>query len=1186
MNQDGADVVSGGGEATAGGVEYQSALAASVAVAMLSGGTISAWNLPAGTRIEFIWCEAPHAVDDLYVGLSNSGVVYIQAKRALSLDSQFRSAIDQFVRQFLHTTPPDTAKPWQRSFDRVYDRLVLATGRDGAASVLVDLRRVLERLRDSPAHLAMDELVLNKREMQAREKLTEATQSAWAEYTGRRAGSRELRDFFAALHIQRADVESGGAEEDVTRDRLGIGVVANRGDVELAWNTLRDDALTFARQRGGASADQLRRRLLDAGVRLFDRDGDVRISGARIHDICRAALPRQVERVGGDKYIREMFVARQAMRRLDPLIDAETAFRRDAASVLDHLRIASEHARLPGARAAVASFVREIETSPPPSRLEGNLRALKAEFRYDAIAGIAAQVHRTIREKDDDRFRDGGFRVLELLAGCDVAQHEPAQVIAQRLVAAREDIVRNTRPALNGIWHLLPCIPSASTAEPAVLASTLLDDLTAIIDAISRRCAAIIGAAGHGKTNALCAMAERIIHQDPVILLSGVTRFADELTIERTITHTLSQTPLSLNAVGAALARSGHRMWVIIDTLDQTPDHVTAAHAIARFLADIGQLRINLVIGCRDTFWPFFESAVTAHLSAGSPVLLSAFEGVEWEQALKLYLERYAIRCHLEAAAEHKLRNPLLLHFFCLANRDKDLGTINDLRPLEVFDQYIARSVQDIARRREKLDATSGTRLMENVAAKMWELTTTTLALEDSGIPEEQLESALSMYSDLKAASILREESWDENDQLRYVRFTYDELCEYMLARSWNGSLEKGRRGRGGTTVEQIVEAALERLDFPPTMGALVFLQRMHGTEVLRLTIARIVARGEQYVVKSQGAILLALRNLRIEDAPEEIKTLLYMLQSHASPAVRDEIAPIVIALLEQQPSDVDFRRMSGRILGVDLDIALTSSQTPKKIPRVRKRQGPLRFQPGKGFVEQAEAIVDEPLEVLPPAQHRYSRTARLNALAAIARHGRDEDVTMLIDAMARIGQAQIYQALEAFRSIDRAGDSIVFTLVERFAASPLPEYRVYSCWLLRNRYGSTAARLMLRLLLDRETRVHRYAYRRFRERRVEPELFAAIVTRFAAAEPLEPWHARNLLDLMRQGDDGGRSSEISRILTLCAGSENLSVRIRALGYLAKIDGMQARSIADQEPDDEIRPLLVRAASSDSDMRV
>jgi hypothetical protein len=568
MNRNGSDVVSGGGEATAGGVKYQSALAASVAVAMLSGGTISAWNLPSGTRIEFIWCETPHAVDDLYVGLSNGGVVYIQAKRSLTLDSQFRSALDQFVRQFLYTAPPDIAKPWRRSFDRSHDRLVLTAGRDAAGSVTVDLRRVLERFRDSPAHFAMDELVLSKKEGQAREKLIEATKSAWTEHAGRRADSRELRDFFVTLHIQRADIESGGAEEDVARDRLGIGVVANRGDVELAWNTLTASTLEFARQRGGATAYQLRRRLLDAGVRLVDHDGDIRISGARIHDICRAALPRQVERVGGEKYVREMFVARQAMRRLDLLIDAETAFRRNATNVLDRLRHAGEHARLPDALAAVASVVREIETSPPPSRLQQHVRTLRDEFRHSEIAAIEAQVHRTIREKDDDRFRDGGFRVLELLAACSVASHDSPQAIAQRLVAAREDIARNTRPALNGIWHLLPCIPSASTAEPAVLASAFIDDLAAMIDAISRRCAAVVGAAGHGKTNALCALAERIIEQDPIMLISGVTRFADELAIERTVTHTLSQTPLPLSAIGAALARSGHRLWVIIDTID------------------------------------------------------------------------------------------------------------------------------------------------------------------------------------------------------------------------------------------------------------------------------------------------------------------------------------------------------------------------------------------------------------------------------------------------------------------------------------------------------------------------------------------------------------------------------------------------------------------------------------------
>src|SRR5687768_4138762 len=114
----------GGGHATAGGVEYQALLTASVAVAMLSGGTVSAWNLPSGTRIDSIRSETSEPIDDLNVALSTDGVVFIQAKRALSLDAQFRSATDQFVRQYLSKS--------SRPFDPQHDRLVLAAGRDSS----------------------------------------------------------------------------------------------------------------------------------------------------------------------------------------------------------------------------------------------------------------------------------------------------------------------------------------------------------------------------------------------------------------------------------------------------------------------------------------------------------------------------------------------------------------------------------------------------------------------------------------------------------------------------------------------------------------------------------------------------------------------------------------------------------------------------------------------------------------------------------------------------------------------------------------------------------------------------------------------------------------------------------------------------------------------------------------------
>ena len=131
----------GGGHATAGGVEYQARVTAWVAVGMLAGSGVSAWRLRSGTHIEYFRCETETPVDDLNVGLSDGGIAYIQAKRQLaiekSLASPFFSVIDQFVRQYRSKASTKENGP-TRSFDPSRDRLLLVVGRDTPASITKD----------------------------------------------------------------------------------------------------------------------------------------------------------------------------------------------------------------------------------------------------------------------------------------------------------------------------------------------------------------------------------------------------------------------------------------------------------------------------------------------------------------------------------------------------------------------------------------------------------------------------------------------------------------------------------------------------------------------------------------------------------------------------------------------------------------------------------------------------------------------------------------------------------------------------------------------------------------------------------------------------------------------------------------------------------------------------------------
>ena len=111
---------SGGGVATQAGTDYQNRVAAWVAVRILAEHeSAPPWNLSSDTTLEFIRCETEQPVDDLLIGTSHQGHIFVQVKHSLvlssSVDSPFASVIDQFVRQFIaHRGVEHTNPPWER----------------------------------------------------------------------------------------------------------------------------------------------------------------------------------------------------------------------------------------------------------------------------------------------------------------------------------------------------------------------------------------------------------------------------------------------------------------------------------------------------------------------------------------------------------------------------------------------------------------------------------------------------------------------------------------------------------------------------------------------------------------------------------------------------------------------------------------------------------------------------------------------------------------------------------------------------------------------------------------------------------------------------------------------------------------------------------------------------------------
>src|SRR6267142_6884544 len=121
-----------GGAATQAGTDYQNRVAAWIAVRILAEQDASPpWDLPSHVTLEFLRCETEQPVDDLLVGTSSNGHVFIQVKHTLSLetseDSDLASSLDQFVRQLLAYQGAKTEqRPWERPLDVKRDRLILS----------------------------------------------------------------------------------------------------------------------------------------------------------------------------------------------------------------------------------------------------------------------------------------------------------------------------------------------------------------------------------------------------------------------------------------------------------------------------------------------------------------------------------------------------------------------------------------------------------------------------------------------------------------------------------------------------------------------------------------------------------------------------------------------------------------------------------------------------------------------------------------------------------------------------------------------------------------------------------------------------------------------------------------------------------------------------------------------------
>jgi hypothetical protein len=262
----------GGGSSAQVGFHFQNCAAAWVAVRILAERAASPpWTLAADTVLEFIRCETEQPVDDLLIGTSRGGFVFVQVKHTLTCESRehspLSSTFDQFVRQFVQNRAQVSGSPWERPLDADRDRLVLLVGPGSSASIREHLPSALAKLK-TVANRMVDTALLNGRERKAYSVARHHIERSWEGVTGTELSDDDLWHLLSMVRVHVLDVDAGGLAELEAKDLLRMAVLSDPESAGVAWNTLVQACAGLARDRQGADRAVLQKTLLNAGLHL------------------------------------------------------------------------------------------------------------------------------------------------------------------------------------------------------------------------------------------------------------------------------------------------------------------------------------------------------------------------------------------------------------------------------------------------------------------------------------------------------------------------------------------------------------------------------------------------------------------------------------------------------------------------------------------------------------------------------------------------------------------------------------------------------------------------------------------------------------------------------------------------------------------------------------------------------
>jgi hypothetical protein len=447
---------SGGGAATASGTTFQEDVAAYFSTLILA--ELSAeppLGLPQGVFLTDVVAESSQPIDDLAIGTSAGGVLFLQSKTSLSLselaDSEFGKVLDQFVRQFTSGTRAPGKQ--QRPCDPARDRFALVVSHDAPATISEDLQAVLSKLRSGPSLARLSELptVLNESEGRALRIVRAHVQRSWnATHNTSLTEENELR-LLRLVHILPLDLRSDGADSNRAKDLLRGTILREPAWAPNAWRAIVSLCRTFGPNRTGGDLGYLRSQLEAMGVPLR--------SVTSFHDDIEALGKYTNERLLYLKRLSRMELAGKPIKIVRPIVEAARIF----ASEGDCAVIGEPGAGKSGclhdlagdlrqARADVVLLAADMVKASSPEELARDLGLASSHSLVDVLQNWSGDGLGYLVVDALDAARSG----MSLHVLCEVLRQIRERAPRWRIVASIREYDLRTSPDVQGLFQGTP----------------------------------------------------------------------------------------------------------------------------------------------------------------------------------------------------------------------------------------------------------------------------------------------------------------------------------------------------------------------------------------------------------------------------------------------------------------------------------------------------------------------------------------------------------------------------------------------------------------------------------------------------------------------------------------------------------------------------------------------------------